>query len=105
MNLENMIKLWPQYQKWLKDNNITQDNAKEKAIKMLSDFKKTPEGSKAIEQVLNNPDLSNFAKSLKFPQQEINELKQVINSTPSSPTQGNLTSAQMEWIKKRRNSR
>ena len=90
MNIQNLIKLWPQYQNWLKQNNITPNNIQQRIPEFVQQVRQNPEDSKRLDSYLSNPDLTKIAKSqLNLTDDQINKIKKVagVNQTPvGSPT-------------------
>lgn len=101
MDLQKMIKLWPQYQNWLKQNGITLDNAQEKVPALIGQLKRDPNMANQISQIFNSPELSKVAKDFNINEQQINEIKNTVLPTENKNTfSGNLTPEQLELIKK-----
>lgn len=101
MDLQKMIKLWPQYQNWLKQNGITLDNAQEKVPVLIRQLKQDPNMANQISQIFNSPELSKVAKDFNINEQQINEIKNTVLPTENKNTfSGNLTPEQLELIKK-----
>lgn len=101
MNLQKMIKLWPQYQNWLKKNGITLDNAQEKIPTLINQMQQNPDTANQISQIFNNPELTKIAKDFNIDESQINQIKSTVLN-PGTPQQfsGNLTPEQLELIKK-----
>ena len=93
MNIQNLIKLWPQYQNWLKQNNITPNN--------IQQIRQNPEDSKRLDSYLSNPNLTKIAKSqLNLTDDQINKIKEVAGANQTPVSSGNLTPEQLNLIKK-----
>lgn len=106
MDLQKMIKLWPQYQSWLKENGVTMDNAVEKIPGLIGQLKSDPQKASQMNQVLNNPELAKFAKNFNVKDSDIQQMRTSVQEIQPSaiPTHqnfaGNLTQEQMDMIKK-----
>ena len=87
MNIQELVKLWPQYQTWLKQNNITPQNIQQKAPDITSTIRSDPSKSKQFEELLSNPELAKIANQFN-----------IKTATPMS--NGNLTQEQLDMIKK-----
>ena len=87
MNIQELVKLWPQYQTWLKQNNITPQNIQQKAPDIISAIRAGPSKSKQFEKLLSNPELAKIANQFN-----------IKTATPMS--NGNLTQEQLDMIKK-----
>ena len=101
MNIQNLIKLWPQYQNWLKQNNITPNNIQQKIPEFVQQVRQNPEDSKRLDSYLSNPNLTKIAKSqLNLTDDQINKIKEVIGANQTPVGSGNLTPEQLNLIKK-----
>lgn len=102
MNIQNLIKLWPQYQNWLKQNNITPQNIQSKIPEFVNQVRQNPEESKRLDSYLSNPNLTKIAKTqLNLTDEQINKIKEVAGaSKTTSSSSGNLTQEQLNMIKK-----
>ena len=87
MNIQELVKLWPQYQTWLKQNNITPQNIQQKTPDIISTIRSDPSKSKQFEELLSNPELAKIANQFN-----------IKTATPMS--NGNLTQEQLDMIKK-----
>ena len=87
MNIQELVKLWPQYQTWLKQNNITPQNIQQKAPDIISTIRSDPSKSTQFEELLSNPELAKIANQFN-----------IKTATPMS--NGNLTQEQLDMIKK-----
>ena len=87
MNIQELVKLWPQYQTWLKQNNITPQNIQQKAPDIISAIKSNPSQSKQLEELLSNPELAKIANQFNI-------------KTATPMPNGNLTQEQLDMIKK-----
>ena len=87
MNIQELVKLWPQYQTWLKQNNITPQNIQQKAPDIISTIRSDPSKSKQFEELLSNPELAKIANQFNI-------------KTATSMSNGNLTQEQLDMIKK-----
>lgn len=100
MDIQNLIKLWPQYQNWLKQNNITPNNIQQKIPDFVRQVRSNPEESKRLDAYLSNPNLAKIAKSqFHLTDNQIDKIKEVAGAT-SNTGSGNLTPEQLQYIKK-----
>ena len=98
MNIQNLLKLWPQYQTWLKQNNITKDNVQEKTRELINQIQQDPQKASQLNSILSSPELSNFAKSLNLSNEQVQKIQNIVK--PEQTQSGNLTPQQLEMIKK-----
>lgn len=98
MDIQNLLKLWPQYQTWLKQNNITKDNVQEKTRELINQIQQDPQKANQLNSILSSPELSNFAKSLNLSNDQVQKIQNIIK--PEQTQSGNLTPQQLEMIKK-----
>lgn len=98
MDIQNLLKLWPQYQTWLKQNNITKDNVQEKTRELINQIQQDPQKASQLNSILSSPELSNFAKSLNLSNDQVQKIQNIIK--PEQTQSGNLTPQQLEMIKK-----
>ena len=87
MNIQELVKLWPQYQTWLKQNNITPQNIQQKTPDIISAIRSDPSKSKQFEELLSNPELAKIANQFNI-------------KTATPMPNGNLTQEQLDMIKK-----
>lgn len=99
MDIQNLLKLWPQYQTWLKQNNINENNIQEKTKNLINQIKQDPQKANQLNSILSSPELANIAKSLNLSNEQIQKIQNVFNDS-SSTSSGNLTPQQLEMIKK-----
>ena len=99
MDIQNLLKLWPQYQTWLKQNNINESNIQEKTKNLINQIKQDPQKANQLNSILSSPELANIAKSLNLSNEQIQKIQNVFNDS-SSTSSGNLTPQQLEMIKK-----
>lgn len=99
MDIQNLLKLWPQYQTWLKQNNINESNIQEKTKNLINQIKQDPQKANQLNSILSSPELVNIAKSLNLSNEQIQKIQNVFNDN-SSTSSGNLTPQQLEMIKK-----
>ena len=99
MDIQNLLKLWPQYQTWLKQNNINENNIQEKTKSLINQIKQDPQKANQLNSILSSPELANIAKSLNLSNEQIQKIQNVFNDS-SSTSSGNLTPQQLEMIKK-----
>lgn len=102
MSIQNLIKLWPQYQNWLKQNNITPQNIQSKIPEFVNQVRQNPEESKRLDSYLSNLNLTKIAKTqLNLTDEQINKIKEVAGTSETASTSsGNLTQEQLNMIKK-----
>lgn len=98
MDIQNLLKLWPQYQTWLKQNNITKDNVQEKTRELINQIQQDPQKASQLNSILSSPELSNFAKSLNLSNEQVQKIQNIVK--PEQTQSGNLTPQQLEMIKK-----
>ena len=98
MDIQNLLKLWPQYQTWLKQNNITKDNVQEKTQELINQIQQDPQKASQLNSILSSPELSNFAKSLNLSNEQVQKIQNIVK--PEQTQSGNLTPQQLEMIKK-----
>ena len=98
MSIQEMIKLWPQYQKWLSDNGINQNNIKDKIPQLVTQLKQDPQKLSQVRELFNNPALPNLAKMVNISDSQLQEMKSMIED--KNTTQGNLTPEQLDMIKR-----
>lgn len=98
MDIQNLLKLWPQYQTWLKQNNITKDNVQEKTRELINQIQQDPQKASQLNSILSSPELSNFAKSLNLSNDQVQKIQNIVK--PEQTQSGNLTPQQLEMIKK-----
>ena len=98
MNIQELVKLWPQYQTWLKQNNITKDNVQEKTRELINQIQQDPQKASQLNSILSSPELSNFAKSLNLSNEQVQKIQNIVK--PEQTQSGNLTPQQLEMIKK-----
>lgn len=98
MDIQNLLKLWPQYQTWLKQNNITKDNVQEKTRELINQIQQDPQKASQLNSILSSPELSNFAKSLNLSNEQVQKIQNIVK--PEQAQSGNLTPQQLEMIKK-----
>ena len=98
MDIQNLLKLWPQYQTWLKQNNVTKDNVQEKTRELINQIQQDPQKASQLDSVLSSPELSNFAKSLNLSNDQVQKIQNIVK--PEQTESGNLTPQQLEMIKK-----
>lgn len=98
MNIQELVKLWPQYQTWLKQNNITKDNIQEKTRELINQIQQDPQKASQLNSILSSPELSNFAKSLNLSNDQVQKIQNIVK--PEQTQSGNLTPQQLEMIKK-----
>ena len=98
MDIQNLLKLWPQYQTWLKQNNITKDNIQEKTRELINQIQQDPQKASQLNSILSSPELSNFAKSLNLSNDQVQKIQNIVK--PEQTQSGNLTPQQLEMIKK-----
>lgn len=99
MNIQNLLKLWPQYQTWLKQNNINENNIQEKTKNLINQIRQDPQKANQLNSILSSPELANIAKSLNLSNEQIQKIQNVFNDS-SNTSSGNLTPQQLEMIKK-----
>ena len=98
MDIQNLLKLWPQYQTWLKQNNITKDNVQEKTRELINQIQQDPQKASQLNSILSSPELSNFAKSLNLSNDQVQKIQNIVK--PEQTQSGNLTPQQLEMIKR-----
>lgn len=98
MDIQNLLKLWLQYQTWLKQNNITKDNVQEKTRELINQIQQDPQKASQLNSILSSPELSNFAKSLNLSNEQVQKIQNIVK--PEQTQSGNLTPQQLEMIKK-----
>lgn len=98
MDIQNLLKLWPQYQTWLKQNNITKDNVQEKTQELINQIQQDPQKANQLNSILSSPELSNFVKSLNLSNNQVQKIQSIVK--PEQTQSGNLTPQQLEMIKK-----
>lgn len=98
MDIQNLLKLWPQYQTWLKQNNITKDNVQEKSQELINQIQQDPQKANQLNSILSSPELSNFVKSLNLSNDQVQKIQNIVK--PEQTQSGNLTPQQLEMIKK-----
>lgn len=98
MDIQNLLKLWPQYQTWLKQNNITKDNVQEKTRELINQIQQDPQKASQLNSILSSPELSNFVKSLNLSNDQVQKIQNIVK--PEQTQSGNLTPQQLEMIKK-----
>ena len=98
MDIQNLLKLWPQYQTWLKQNNITKDNVQEKTRELINQIQQDPQKASQLNSILSSPELSNFVKSLNLSNDRVQKIQNIVK--PEQTQSGNLTPQQLEMIKK-----
>lgn len=98
MDIQNLLKLWPQYQTWLKQNNITKDNVQEKTQELINQIQQDPQKANQLNSILSSPELSNFVKSLNLSNDQVQKIQNIVK--PEQTQSGNLTPQQLEMIKK-----
>ena len=98
MDIQNLLKLWPQYQTWLKQNNITKDNVQEKTQELINQLQQDPQKANQLNSILSSPELSNFVKSLNLSNDQVQKIQNIVK--PEQTQSGNLTPQQLEMIKK-----
>lgn len=100
MDIQSLLKLWPQYQTWLKQNNINESNVQEKTKNLINQIKQDPQKASQLNNILSSPELANVAKSLNLSNEQIQKIQNVFNDSSNSTQTGNLTPQQLEMIKK-----
>lgn len=100
MDIQSLLRLWPQYQTWLKQNNINENNIQEKTQNLISQIKQDPQKANQLNSILSSPELANIAKSLNLSNDQIQKIQNVFNDNSSFSQSGNLTPQQLEMIKK-----
>lgn len=100
MDIQSLLKLWPQYQTWLKQNNINESNVQEKTKNLINQIKQDPQKASQLNSILSSPELANVAKSLNLSNEQIQKIQNVFNDSSNSTQTGNLTPQQLEMIKK-----
>ena len=98
MDIQNLLKLWPQYQTWLKQNNITKDNVQEKTQELINQLQQDPQKANQLNSILSSSELSNFVKSLNLSNDQVQKIQNIVK--PEQTQSGNLTPQQLEMIKK-----
>ena len=98
MDIQNLLKLWPQYQTWLKQNNITKDNVQEKTRELITQIQQDPQKASQLNTILSSPELSNFVKSLNLSNDQVQKIQNIVK--PEQTQSGNLTPQQLEMIKR-----
>lgn len=98
MDIQNLLKLWPQYQTWLKQNNITKDNVQEKTRELINQIQQDPQKASQLNSILSSPELSNFVKSLNLSNDQVQKIQNIVK--PEQTQSGNLTPQQLEMIKR-----
>ena len=98
MDIQNLLKLWPQYQTWLKQNNITKDNVQEKTRELINQIQQDPQKASQFNSIFSSPELSNFVKSLNLSNDQVQKIQNIVK--PEQTQSGNLTPQQLEMIKK-----
>ena len=98
MDIQNLLKLWPQYQTWLKQNNITKDNVQEKTRELINQIQQDPQKASQLNTILSSPELSNFVKSLNLSNDQVQKIQNI--AKPEQTQSGNLTPQQLEMIKR-----
>ena len=98
MDIQNLLKLWPQYQTWLKQNNITKDNIQEKTQELINQLQQDPQKANQLNSILSSPELSNLVKSLNLSNDQVQKIQNIVK--PEQTQSGNLTPQQLEMIKK-----
>lgn len=99
MDFRKMIQLWPQYQSWLKQNNINRNNIQSKVGEVVSMLKQDPEKANQVQTILNNPETLKLVKQYGGDENQFNQLRQMVgaNNTPKT-FKGNLTQEQLNQI-------
>lgn len=100
MNIQTLLKLWPQYQTWLKQNNINENNIQEKTRSLINQIKQDPQKMNQINSIFSSPELANIAKTLNLSNEQIQQIQNVFNEDINTSSSGNLTPQQLEMIKK-----
>lgn len=100
MDIQSLLKLWPQYQTWLKQNNINESNVQEKTRNLINQIKQDPQKANQLNSILSSPELANIANSLNLSNEQIQKIQNVFNDNFNSTSNGNLTPQQLEMIKK-----
>ena len=101
MDIQSLLKLWPQYQMWLKQNGITDENIKEKFPMFIQQIRQNPEQSKRLDTILSSSELSNFAKVLNLSQEQVDNIKSIFSAKEQTKIgKGNLTQEQLNMIKR-----
>lgn len=100
MNVQNLVKLWPQYQKWLKQNNITPQNIQQKIPEFVAQVRKNPSEAQRLDSYISNPELAKIAKqTFNFSDEQIAKVREMAHPQSNSSS-GNLTPEQLAFIKK-----
>lgn len=103
MDIQSLIKLWPKYQAWLKENNITTDNIQQKIPEFVAKVRNNPQDSQKLDQLLYDPNLAGFAKSLNIPESKLEEVRNMAQPRSNGVSSShNLTKEQLDFIKRNR---
>lgn len=110
MNLKEIMNLWQNYQKWLKDNGINSQNIQSALPQYLEELKKDPEKLSQLQGFINSSEGKSILSGLNLDDNAVNSFNQMLGTNNTAPsmkptnntfqTKGNLTSDQLEMLKR-----
>lgn len=102
MDLKNLVTSWKEFQKWLKEQGIDQNNIQQKIPEFVEQVKRDPQKLKEVQSILNNKTVNNIVEQLNINKNDVQRVKNLFESNQNEKTtlKGNLTPEQLEMLKK-----
>lgn len=102
MDLKNLVTSWKEFQKWLKEQGIDQNNIQQKIPEFVEQVKRDPQKLKEVQSILNNKTVNNIVEQLNINKNDVQRVKNLFESNQNEKTtlKGNLTPEQLKMLKK-----